>query len=203
MRSPRTTRHALTALAALLAAACSDAPQQHSQFAPQAPALASGVLPVVEQAVYRRVPLAKDMTASLLVGSNGGRLEIPAAGLRVDVPSNALPRGSAPVMLKVTAYAGSQIAYDFEPSGTKFVQPLRFQQDLNFLALNPSLLGTQLPSISYFKTRSDLDASTGTVRTYESLLTSFDLSGHTVKADIWHFSGYVVAWGRNGRDDGQ
>lgn len=202
MRRPRTTRLALTALAALLAA-CSDAPQEHSQFAPQQPALASGVLPVVEQAVSRRVPLAKDITVSLLVGTNGGRLEIPAAGLRVDVPSNALPRGSAPVLLKVTAFAGSQIAYDFEPSGTKFVQPLRFEQDLNALALNMALLRTQLPSISYFKSRSDLDAAAGTVRTYEDLLTSFDLSGHTVKADIWHFSGYVVAWGRNGNDNGQ
>lgn len=196
MRRPSVTRVLLAALAAFTAA-CSDAPQQ-SQLSPELPRLTSGILPVLQLTPTRRTPIASDIKKSItLRGDAGGTIEIPEAGLRVDIPSGALPKSNGSTTITVTAYAGSQIAYEFEPAGTKFLRPAQFQQDLNSLTLTSSLLGRLLPSVSYFKTRTDLDPSSAVARTYENLLTSFDLSGHTMKADIWHFSGYVVAWGRN------
>ena len=197
MRRPITSRVLLASLVAL-AAACSDASQQ-SQPSPNVPRLSSGTIPLLSQTLARRQALRTDVVRTIVVGSNGGRIEIPEDGLRVDIPSNALPKGRGSVSVKVTALAGSQLAYEFEPTGTTFTQPLRFEQDLNSLTLTSSLLGRLLPSVSYFKSRSDLNASNGVARTYEELLTAFDLSGHTLKAEIWHFSGYVVSWGREAR----
>jgi hypothetical protein len=199
MRSLRSTRVVLAAMVAMAATACSDAPQQ-SQLSPQAPALASSRTATFEATVQRRTPLATDITRSIVVSDNGGTIEIPEAGLRVDVPSGALPKSAGTIRISVTAFAGSQLAYEFSPAGTQFVRPLRFQQDLNYVTLDPRMLSKSRPSISYFKSRSDLDETQGVAATYESLFSSFDLSGHTVKADVWHFSGYVVAWGRNGNN---
>jgi hypothetical protein len=50
--------------------------------------------------------------------------------------------------------------------------------------------------VSYFKSPADLDPAQGTARTYEDLPSGIDFSGHTLKTDVWHFSGYIVSWSR-------
>ena len=100
------------------------------------------------------------------------------------------------IHMSVTVLAGNQVAYDFEPSGITFDQPLQFEQDVRDLVKDASVAPTDVPQVSYFKSTADLDPATGTARTYEDLPSGIDFSGHTLKADIWHFSGYIVSWSR-------
>lgn len=187
----RTTRWVLASLAAF-AAACSDAPQP--QLSPSTVSFEASKSGKTSGAVERDSPLATDIVRSFTVDRHGGKLEIPETGLKLVVPSNALPSGTDSLTITVTAFAGDQIAYDFEPSGTTFRQPLRFEQEIGKQKQRAS--EQEQPVVSYFKARQDIDSVTGAVVTFEDLLTNLDVSKGEVKADIWHFSGYIVAWGR-------
>jgi hypothetical protein len=199
----RQITRALLAGAALLAAACSDAPNK-SQLAPQSPVLSAGRLGILQGTVSRRTPLTADIQRTVVVTNAGGRIDMPEAGLLVTVPSNALPAGQSELRITVTAFKGSQVAYEFEPAGTVFRRPLQFEQNLNVLTLDSRLLATLLPHVSYFRSRSDLQPALSLATTYEDLTTTLSglLSGKA-KADIWHFSGYVVAWGRGSSVNGE
>ena len=194
-------------------AACSDAPS--------APATPSAKLsPVVLSrskggagitgTVGRTTPLAQAITATFAIDPRRkGRVELRDAGLEIDIPEGAV---SSPVTISVTALAGNVVAYEFQPHGLVFRRPLRVRQDLRAIDLGTFLGGFDLSKvdakklrdldleIAYFASVGDLDVAQGTARVSEFLASNFDFSGHRVEFDIEHFSGYMVSWGRGGRD---
>lgn len=188
---------ASTALA-VLATACSDASQSAPSartVAPQQPSLSAGAAASVAHSARRARPLSHDVRATVTIDAQrGGTLSVPEAGLTVVVPPGALPAGQSSLELSVTAYAGSQLAYEFEPSGTQFTRPITVRQDIAMLA-DAGLLGTRrAPELGYFRAKSDLHANTGTAQTYERLVGSV-ATGTDIAFDVWHFSGYIVVWG--------
>jgi hypothetical protein len=179
--------------------ACSEAPS-----APPGPAratkpsLATSTVhgsPVRVASLRRLTPLAQNVTRSITLYNAGGVLQIPEAGLQVSIPRTALPYSDRPFTITVTALKGDQIAYEFGPSGTRFAAALRVTQDL----ANTSWAGSTGYSpveANYFKSTSDLSPSTGTALSYESIPTVMAATGNRLHWDVWHFSGYIVCWGR-------
>lgn len=181
------------ALLAASAAACTDVPQR--QLTPEPASLSPSKLGKQGKAVQRDVALTEDIVRSVTVDRRGGKLEIPETGLKIEIPSNAIPADVDKLTITVTALAGQQMAYEFEPSGTTFRQPLRFEQKIDRQTLLSILLNP--PVVAYFKSRADIDPLTGAIVTFEDLLTNLDFTKDKVKADVWHFSGYIVAWGKS------
>lgn len=137
--------------------------------------------------LLRNKPLASDIVVSKTIGALGGTLSVPAAGLTIVVPPLAVGKNTT---FKVTARKGSMIAYDFEPHGTKFLLPLVMTQ---------SLVGTQAQglvnlnlSLGYYP-----DGTKPTSVT-ELIGVQVDLLKLTSVSTISHFSGYIIATGRNG-----
>ena len=77
------------------------------------------LLPV--RGVTRAVPLKNDITVKAVIGSKGGTLTIPDAGLTLVVPAGAVKSNTT---FTATAIAGRLVAYEFEPHGTTFAVPL-------------------------------------------------------------------------------
>jgi hypothetical protein len=141
--------------------------------------------------VLRTKPLAKAITVKKTIGSNGGTLSIPAAGITVVVPRGALARNTE---ITMTARAGSLLAYDFEPHGVTFKVPLVFNQSLN--GTNVGLLGPLALKLGYYSDPSLLGQTTALVSEVLQGVTS--ILTRTFTAPIKHFSGYVVICGRGG-----
>ena len=143
--------------------------------------------------VQRIVPLTNPITVTQTIGAAGGTISIPSAGAVVVVPAGAV---SGPTVFKMTARAGSLVAYDFEPHGTVFAKPLAFTQDLH--GTNATLLSAPFIQLGYYSDPSLLTAVGGLV----SELTNGTLNLLTWKfsAPIKHFSGYMMSCGRVGAD---
>ena len=196
--SIRRTSVLLLGLAAI--AACSDARPTEPVAAPIAPPtvgaspdLLGGIIGVVTNlivvpAVQRKVPLATPITVSKTIGSAGGTLSIPAAGVTVVVPTGAL---SANTVITMTARSGSLVAYDFAPHGITFAKPLSFSQDLS--GTNVGLLQRAFLKLAYYTDPSLLGKTVATV----TELIGGVLSGNTFSAKINHFSGYILTCGRD------
>ncbi len=139
-------------------------------------------------------PLTKSITASITLYNTGGSLQLPGTGLNVTIPRTAIPANKL-VTITVTAIKGSQIAYEFGPSGTRFRAPLNVTQDLTVTTWAGNTGNTTLEA-DYFKTLSDLDPTTGTALSYETIPTTVSATGNRLHWDVWHFSGYMVSTGR-------
>src|SRR4051812_35393528 len=192
MRSSGLWLSALIGLSAV-AISCSDSGTVTS------PASATGTgashqllaVPTAVNVVTRDVPLATAQSTSALIGVFGGRLTLPGPGLTVIVPPLAL---TTPTTITVTAVAGREVAYEFEPHGTQFLVPLRVRQGLTGTsASNAGLLTTV--SAGYFQSASDLDQINGTALVSELLGTSLNLWTNSVSFSISHFSGYLIGTG--------
>jgi len=194
MTRSHTTRLVVAGLAAVLAAACADAPG--SSLTARTPSFQAASTAQSEKSAARQHPVATSFTRSIDVDHKGGRIDIPEVGFRLTIPKNAVHANLGTLHLSVTVLAGNQLAYDFQPTGLTFDQPLQFEQDLRDVARDASVDPSAVPQVSYFKSTADLDPAHGTVRAYEDLPTGLDVSGHTLKADVWHFSGYIVSWSR-------
>jgi hypothetical protein len=164
-----------------------------------APAPSSGVAnrsllgPATVTVVTRNTPLATAQSASAMIGLLGGQLSIPGAGLKVIVPPFALRSWTR---ITVTAVAGNQLAYEFEPHGIRFLVPLLVSQNLTGTsALNGGGLLPKPVIAGYFADLSDLDPLGGTALVSELLGTSVSLLTKTATFPIFHFSGYLVATG--------
>lgn len=191
----------LTTLVAGLAliAGCAGEPTAPQQLAPAvkpdasllgvAGGVVTGLIPVV--GVQRTVALPADITVSKTIGSAGGTLSIPAAGVTVTVPSGALASNT---VITMTARKGSLIAYDFAPHGITFAKPLAFTQKLQGTSV--SLLTAPLLSLGYYSDPSLLTAVGGSVS--ELIGGTTNLLTWTFTANIKHFSGYMVSMGRDG-----
>lgn len=137
----------------------------------------------------RNTPLAADITVTQVIGSAGGQLSIPEAGVVVVVPAGAV---SANTQFTMTARAGALVAYDFAPHGISFAKPLVLTQSLT--GTSATLLNKSLLELGYYADASQLTASGG----FLSELTAgpVDLLAWTFTANIKHFSGYMVSCGR-------
>jgi hypothetical protein len=144
-------------------------------------------------AVTRTTPLAADQTVTVSIGSEGGTFTVPG-GLKVTVPRGAV---SSRITFTATALKGDLVAYEFGPHGIKFAKPLVMEQDLRNTSagligkLTTSLLGLKA---GYFADRSSLDYRYKTALVSELLPISLNLNLNTARWEVWHFSGYMVAW---------
>ena len=180
------------AFASLGLVACAADPVTAPKISAEAnPGLVSDLLGGLfrKDVLTRKQELTKDITVTAVIGSNGGRLAIPAAGFELVVPRYAVKKSTR---FTVTAIKGKLVAYEFGPHGTNFPRSLQAKQDLsvtdwNLLSLRPLTAG-------YFADRSDLNLQRATA------LVSEIIRGLTIPLTkqfnfpIDHFSGYVVAW---------
>jgi len=193
-------RISLLAAGIALFSACSSEPIS----APQAPAsapskdllggLLGGVVNTVTNLIavpglQRNIPLLADITVSKTIGTAGGTLSIPAAGVTVVVPSGAL---SSNTVITMTARKGTLIAYDFAPHGIVFAKPLVFTQNLS--GTNASLLNAGQIQLGYYADPSQLTLVGGLVS--ELLGGNVNLLAWTYTGNIKHFSGYMMSSGR-------
>jgi hypothetical protein len=162
---------------------------------PAARAPRSGLLSSLLQVnvLQRLLPLGQSYSASATIGSAGGSIRIPAAGVTVTFPAGAV---SAPVNVRVTAPQGSNVAYTFEPHGLVFQKPVTVAQDLGLTQIVQNLL--QAPSLegAYFANDSQLDDGTAVVQ--EEIPATVELLRLRMSFPIRHFSGYAVASKKTG-----
>jgi hypothetical protein len=190
-------RLAALALGVVTLASCAgDAPTAPPQLASSGPStsLLGPLLGVTTSllsldGLQRTTPLAAPITVSKAIGSAGGTLSIPAAGVTVVVPKGAL---TSTTTITMTARAGSLVAYDFAPHGITFAKPLQFKQSLK--GTNASLLTAPLLSLGYYSDAGLLTKTGGLVS--ELLGGVVDVLSWSFQSSIPHFSGYIVTCGR-------
>jgi len=178
-------------LSLLVLAGCArDGATPVGPIAPPQPSasLLGTLLPV--KGLTRVTPLAQDISVSAVIGSKGGTISIPGAGLTLVVPPNAVRSN---VTFTATALAGKLVAYEFQPHGVTFAVPLQFTQDLRQTSL-VGWLTSPLMRGAYFENESQLDQGSGTALVNELLPATVDLLRFRVRFGINHFSGYLVSW---------
>jgi hypothetical protein len=146
---------------------------------------------VTMDGLRRTTPLAASITVSKRIGTDGGTLAIPQAGVTVTIPRGALAKTTT---ITMTARAGSLVAYDFAPHGITFAKPLAFSQQLR--GTNASLLTAPLLRLGYYKDASLLSKTGALVS--ELLGGVVNVATWTFTSSIHHFSGYIVTCGRGG-----
>ncbi len=147
--------------------------------------------------LQRIVPLDADLSASAVIGPHGGSMEIRSAGVKIDIPSGAL---SAPTLITMTAYAGSHVAYDFQPHGLTFALPVKIQQSIKGTQTDkdPTLLNGMHGSY-YGQATLDsawVDSSKLFAKVQQNQIGYFEARGSKIRFYINHFSGYMVSCGR-------
>lgn len=150
-----------------------------------------GLLSPDTVAVLQRLqPLPAGVTTTQIVGSAGGVLRLPAAGLTVSIPAGAL---TLPTPITVTAVAGRPVAYEFGPHGMQFAKPVTLIQDLNGTAVGSSVLLQHVTLTGgYYKSQADLISNLLRAIVSELLPATTDTSSLSVRFDVKHFSGYLV-----------
>lgn len=184
----------LVASGAAIVASCatSDSPTSPSAVTPPpAPSqsLLGGLLGTPQKVIglQRTTPLASSITVSKNIGILGGTLSIPQAGLTVVVPPLAL---TSTKKVSITALAGSTVAYEFSPAGTKFLLPLVATQNLAITAAHKGgLISLSSLFVGYFADNSNINLVS------EILNLNIDLLNSLGVFTIWHFSGYIFASG--------
>ena len=208
MRHPRSLAYTVTAAAlAMLSIGCSSdssptAPSVQPSVQPTEASqglisdLISGVANNLVMTVKRSKPLARDIVVTAQIDAKGGRIRVKETGFELTVPKGAVSRMTT---FQVKALAGSVLAYEFEPHGTRFAVPLKFSQQLPGLGLLGLL--SQKPEVGYFANRSQIDQKTGqaTVDEFAPTTVVNGLLGRWAVGDISHFSGYLVSSGRSAK----
>jgi hypothetical protein len=188
-------------LAVSLAAGCSV--EHGAPLAPGDSPTSSGSSSLMQDGAVYATPLTRgfaleeNLETTYTVGPEGGRFEIPAAGLAVTIPAGAV---SAPTTITARAIAGDLVAYDFGPHGTRFNVPLQVQQRLEGTNWSQLDEGVRLEA-AYFADARQLDFARRRARINEVLPLTIQAGTSTVSFDVWHFSGYLVSSGRK-RTDG-
>ena len=187
----------------LILAGCRDsiapAPAPVAPNAGQPEALLGINLPIVDDllgggdtvvVLQRATPLPANITVTKLIGSGGGTISVPDAGLTVSVPAGAV---AYPTAFTVTALAGRPVAYEFGPHGTKFAKPLTMTQDLRVSYLTPQALQYLHFHAGYFSSTTNLIDRLLRAVVGELLPASADANDMVVRFNVSHFSGYLVA----------
>jgi hypothetical protein len=146
------------------------------------------LLGTVTTGVLRTTPLAQNISQSAVIGTGGGTISIPAAGITVTFPAGAL---AASANITVTALQGQLVAYEFAPHGITFAKGVRVEQSLSGTNAVLGLLAVY--KAGYFLDTSDLDETKGTGIVQELLSVNVGL-GKAV-FNVWHFSGYMLCTG--------
>ncbi len=194
---PTMRRLAALVLGAITVASCGvEHPTlpQLQQSVPDAPSsdLLGGVTSLLGvNGLQRTTPLAVPITVTKAIGSEGGTLAIPQAGVTVTVPRGALAQTTT---ITMTARAGTLVAYDFAPHGIVFAKPLVFSQQLR--GTNATLLSAPLLGLGYYEDASLLTKTGGLVS--QLLGGTVNTLSWTFTGSIPHFSGYMVSCGRRG-----
>ena len=198
-----------TTILALLTAACgADGPSAPARAAPAVVANRSWAGMARERPVAalrdtvtvlrRIVPLRRELATTAVIGPSGGDIRIGAAGVLVHFPAGAV---AVPTTITMTAPAGWQVAYEFEPHGIQFAEPVTITQDLRktIAVWAPSLLRT-LEGDYYDDTTGDpyLDPRHLVANVKEHMGGSVNRRAMLLSFDIHHFSGYLVSSGRSG-----
>ena len=144
----------------------------------------------------RLTPLAADISVSATIGAAGGEIKINEAGGKIDIPAGAL---SAPTLITMTALKGPNVAYDFQPHGLTFAQPVKIQQSIagTWAASYPKLLKGMHGSY-YGQASLDsafLDVGKFFAKVQENQIGYFEANASQIKFYINHFSGYLVSCG--------
>ena len=148
--------------------------------------------PVTAVALLRSDVVASDLTVSAVIGREGGTFEIPAAGLKVTVPRNAV---TEEITFTARAIAGDVIAYEFGPHGTQFRRPLVMEQRLSSTGWD--LLGRPgHMEVGYFAQSTDVDQDRAEVKVREFLPVIVDHGEQVAQFRVRHFSGYMLSTGR-------
>jgi hypothetical protein len=144
----------------------------------------------------RATPLISNVTWSFVAGPAGAVSTDPATGLTITVPDGAL---STTTTITVTALAGAAVAYRFEPHGLQFSKPVELAQSLSGLANSEKhMRGVYFPDDV-----PAIDLLSGLTLVSELEPTKFDKKAGLVRIKIKHFSGYIVASGNTGAEDGE
>lgn len=193
---------ALAVLAATMLAAvgCGDstttptAPTALSLNAGRANGLVDGLLGTVTELlvppVKRTTPLASDVSWTFVAGPGGAVSKNSAVGLTISIPSGAL---AATTTIKVTALAGSAVAYSFEPH-LEFAKPVTLTQSLKGTSAG-GLLSLPLVSGAHFE-GDQLTLSGGLAVVNEVVPALANIFTQTASFNVGHFSGWILASGR-------
>jgi hypothetical protein len=187
------------ALTVVLVACNADTPTALPTFSFSPPLLAVSL--TAEDSLIgarRRVPLLRDVTASAVIDRRGGSIRVSGTGFTLRVPPGAV---KVRTMFKITALAGTIVAYEFQPHGARFAIPLGFSQSTWHLVGGSA--GAS-PLLGYFSDRTQLNHSAGTAKAVEAwqaqenddLTGDNEDSGRRIEGSIPHFSGYMVSSGR-------
>lgn len=166
---------------------------------PNGPRSVRSIAPGVVTVLTRDVPLATSLSASATIGVLGGTIALPGAGLTVTVPALAL---TTPTTITVTAVAGNQVAYEFEPHGLQFPVPLVVSQVLDGTSGSSQGLIPGKLFAGYFADLSALDPLNGTALVSEILGVTVNLGHSRATFGIQHFSGYLLGTGAGDPGDG-
>lgn len=200
MRASAVGTLTLITLSAL--AGCSDSKSITSPAATTGPAASTLVLasPTTVNVVTRDVPQATSETASKWIGIFGGTITLPNSGLRVTIPLLAL---TSTKLITVRSVPGNQVAYEFEPHGTRFLLPVTVTQNLAGTSASTGGLLPPLLYAGYFQNVSDLNLLDATATVTELLSTSLSSITGTATFSITHFSGYLIAAGLSDPSEGE
>jgi hypothetical protein len=144
----------------------------------------------------RMKPLETNLSASAVIGPKGGSIKIDAAGGKIDIPAGAL---AAETMITMTALAGTNVAYEFQPHGLTFAVPVKVQQTIagTWAAEYPKLLAGMHGS--YFDQTSletaFVDPGKYFAHVKEHQIGYLEANASQIKFYIGHFSGYLVSCG--------
>lgn len=191
---PRVTRWACATIAMLAIWGCRDLTLTPPADIGPGGARTLDVLPGGDDVVAmlkRSTDLART-SATKTIGPAGGHIQIGRAGVRVDFAPGAV---TEPTAITVTAVAGRDVAYDFQPHGLQFHAPVLVRQSLRgTTAWKNALLAAQLQG-SYFD-RLFVDATRTYARSLERRPARLRDDGRFVEFTIEHFSGYMLSTGK-------
>lgn len=186
----RLSRAALLAIGAVVAgllAACSSdqvsAPLPSVSFGKSAADTAAGKMKPL-----KRTQPSSEAAVTKVIGRKGGTIELKESGLRVIFPVGALLDD---VAITVSRVGSDDIAYEFEPHGLVFQQPVVFSQDLKGTEYDGATLLGSLQG-AYFQYASQLGPDGADVNE----VMNARLNKNRVEMEIWHFSGYMMSTGR-------
>jgi len=203
--SPRTFLSILFfALVALVATACGrvDAPVAPESADPSFMALTAESYDTLYALRWAK-PLNEAVSASEVIGPSGGDIKIPELGFKISFPAGAV---SKKTLITATAVAGGEVAYTFEPHGITFQAPAKIMQDLRLTTAFGDEEVLSALKRGYFSEQWSstlLEGASSKVKVKEVENADVDrtpsANGRFARFEVRHFSGYLLASGRQSR----
>ena len=134
-------------------------------------------------------PLSSDISVTAVIGEKGGTIRIKETGFSIHFPKKAVDKE---ITVTVTAKAGNVLAYEFQPHGIEFNQPVKIIQRLSGVH-DSSPLGAIF--LGYYPDPGTLDNVLGTALITEAIPAEVSADDGLIRTTISHFSGYLVATG--------